>query len=175
MPFAKRTCSVKLDVYVGGALPRNRSRTGTIEPERWATSSVCVYVFLLVCRASMQAFKPLYYRTCRDAKPGTSHREEVTAILHAAINLCSLTLLLFYSERKGLRHVYVYAKCGDVKKRKSRHASRAKIVQAFCLSFSTYAFNCRRAQLRTELREEAWFRGYIGRTITLRIFTRGHY
>ena len=92
----------------------------------------------------------------RDAKPGTSHREEVTAILHAAINLCSLTLLLFYSERKGLRHVYVYAKCGDVKKRKSRHASRAKIV-----SFSTYAFNCRRAQLRTEpeLREEAWFRG----------------
>ena len=96
----------------------------------------------------------------RDAKPGTSHREEVTAILHAAINLCSLTLLLFYSERKGLRHVYVYAKCGDVKKRKSRHASRAKIVQAFCLSFSTYAFNCRRAQLRTELREEAWFRGY---------------
>ena len=66
----------------------------------------------------------------RDAKPGTSHREEVTAILHAAINLCSLTLLLFYSERKGLRHVYVYAKCGDVKKRKSRHASRAKIVQA---------------------------------------------
>ena len=57
MPFAKRTCSVKLDVYVGGALPRNRSRTGTIEPERLATSSVCVYVFLLVCRASMQAFK----------------------------------------------------------------------------------------------------------------------
>ena len=97
----------------------------------------------------------------RDAKPGTSHREEVTAILHAAINLCSLTLLLFYSERKGLRHVYVYAKCGDVKKRKSRHASRAKIVQAFSLSFSTYAFNCRRAQLRTELRVEAWFRGYI--------------
>ena len=94
----------------------------------------------------------------RDAKPGTSHREEVTAILHAAINLCSLTLLLFDSERKGLQHVYVYAKCGDVKKRKSRHASRAKIVQA---SFSTYAFNCRRAQLRTELelREEAWFRG----------------
>ena len=92
----------------------------------------------------------------RDAKPGTSHREEVTAI-----NLCSLTLLLFYSERKGLQHVYVYAKCGDVKKRKSRHASRAKIVQAFSLdlSFSTYAFNCRRAQLRTELREEAWFRG----------------
>ena len=154
-------------------MPRNRSRTGTIEPERWATSSVCVYVFLLVCRTSMQAFKPLYYRTClsrlgvagghagrsRDAKPGTSHREEVTAILHAAINLCSLTLLLYYSERKGLRHVYVYAKCGDVKKRKSRHASRAKIVQAFSLSFSTYAFNCRRAQLRTELREEAWFRG----------------
>ena len=63
----------------------------------------------------------------RDAKPGTSHREEVTAILHAAINLCSLTLLLFYSERKCLRHVYVYAKCGDVKKRKSRHASLAKI------------------------------------------------
>ena len=92
----------------------------------------------------------------RDAKPGTSHREEVTAILHAAINLCSLTLLLFYSERKGLRHVYVYAKCGDVNKRKSRHASRAK---TFSLSFSTYAFNCRRAQLRTELREEAWFRG----------------
>ena len=28
-------------------------------------------------------------------------------------------------------------------------------------SFSTYAFNCRRAQLRTELREEAWFRGYV--------------
>ena len=27
-------------------------------------------------------------------------------------------------------------------------------------SFSTYAFNCRHAQLRTELREEAWFRGY---------------
>ena len=51
----------------------------------------------------------------RDAKPGTSHREEVTAILHAAINLCSLILLLFDSERKGLRHVYVYAKCGDVK------------------------------------------------------------
>ena len=91
----------------------------------------------------------------RDAKPGTSHREEVTAILHAAINLCSLTLLLFYSERKGLRHVYVYAKCGDVKKRRSRHASRAKIVAS--LSFSTYAFNCRRAQLR----EEAWFRGYV--------------
>ena len=89
----------------------------------------------------------------RDAKPGTSHREEVTAILHAAINLCSLTLLLFYSERKGLRHVYVYAKYGDVKKRKSRHASRAKI------GFSTYAFNCRRTQLHTELREEAWFRG----------------
>ena len=65
----------------------------------------------------------------RDAKPGTSHREEVTAILHAAINLCSLTLLLFDSERKGLRHVYVYAKCGDVKKPKSRHASRAKFVQ----------------------------------------------
>ena len=41
----------------------------------------------------------------RDAKPGTSHQEEVTAILHAAINLCSLTLLLFDSERKGLRHV----------------------------------------------------------------------
>ena len=51
----------------------------------------------------------------RDAKPGTSHREEVTAILHAAINLCSLTLLLFDSERKGLPHVYVYAKYGDVK------------------------------------------------------------
>ena len=97
----------------------------------------------------------------RDAMPGTSHREEVTAILHAAINLCSLTLLLFDSEHKGLRHVYVYAKCGDVKKRKSRHASRAKIVQAFSLSFSTYAFNCRRVQLRTELREEAWFRGYM--------------
>ena len=110
MPFAKRTCSVKLDVYVGGALPRNRSRTGTIEPERWATSSVCVYVFLLVCRACMQAFKPLYILPnvqlsrlgvagghagrSRDAKPGTSHREEVTAILHAAINLCSLTLLV---------------------------------------------------------------------------------
>ena len=46
----------------------------------------------------------------RDAKPGTSHQEEVTAILHAAINLCSLT----DSERKGLRHVYVYAKYGDV-------------------------------------------------------------
>ena len=30
-----------------------------------------------------------------DAKPGTSHQEEVIAILHAAINLCSLTLLLF--------------------------------------------------------------------------------
>ena len=60
----------------------------------------------------------------RDAKPGTSHQEEVTAILHAAINLCSLTLLLFDSERKGL----VYAKYGDVKKRKSRRASRAKIV-----------------------------------------------
>ena len=114
-------------------MPRNRSRTGTIEPERWATSSVCVYVFLLVCRASMQAFKPFvlpnvqlsrlgvaggHAGRSRDAKPGTSHREEVTAILHAAINLCSLTLLLFYSERKGLRHVYVYAKCGDVKKRK---------------------------------------------------------
>ena len=75
--------------------------------------------------------------------------------LHAAINLCSLTLLLFDSERKGLRHVYVYAKYGDVKKPKSRHASRAEIVQAFSLSFSTYAFNCRRAQMRTELREEA--------------------
>ena len=71
----------------------------------------------------------------RDAKPGTSHREEVTAILHAAINLCSLTLLLFDSECKGLRHVYVYAKCGDVKKRKSRHASRAKIVKAFSLFY----------------------------------------
>ena len=93
----------------------------------------------------------------RDAKPGTSHREEVTAILHAAINLCSLTLLLFDSERKGLRHVYVYAKCGEVKKRKSRHALRAKIVQVSSLSFSTYAFNCRRAQLRTELREEAGY------------------
>ena len=58
----------------------------------------------------------------RDAKPGTSHREEVTAILYAAINLYSLALLLFDSERKGLRHVYVYAKYGDVKKRKSRHA-----------------------------------------------------
>ena len=67
----------------------------------------------------------------RDAKPGTSHQGEVTAILHAAINLCSLTfILLFDSERKGLRHVYVYSKCGDVKKHKSRHASRAKIVQA---------------------------------------------
>ena len=95
----------------------------------------------------------------RDAKPGTSHREEVTAILHAAINLCSLTLLLFDSERKGLRHVYVYAKCGDVKKRKSRHASHRPGLLRSSLSFSTYAFNCRRAQLRTELREEAWFRG----------------
>ena len=78
----------------------------------------------------------------RDAKPGTSHREEVTAILHAAINLCSLTLLLFDSERKGLRHVY--AKYVDVKKRKSRHASRAKLPP--------YAFNCRRAQGLVEAR-----------------------
>ena len=78
----------------------------------------------------------------RDAKPGTSHQEEVTAILHAAINLCSLTLLLFYSERKGLRHVYVYAKCGDVKKRKSRHASRAKIVVFPPMHLIVGARNC---------------------------------
>ena len=88
-------------------------------------------------------------RTRHDAKLGTSHQPEVPAILHAVINLCSLTLRQFASERKGLRHFYVYAKYGDVKKRKSRHAS--KFVQA---SFSTYAFNCRRAQLLTELREE---------------------
>ena len=60
-----------------------------------------------------------------------TEKRYITAILHAAINLCSLTLLLFDSERKGLRHVYVYAKYGDVKKPKSRHASRAKIVQAY--------------------------------------------
>ena len=53
---------------------------------------------------SMQAFKPLYLRYVwpgghagrgRDAKPGTSHQGEVTAILHAVINLCSLTLRQF--------------------------------------------------------------------------------
>ena len=96
----------------------------------------------------------------RDAKPGTSHQEEVTAILHAAINLCSLTLLLFDSECKGLRHVYVYAKYGDVKKRKSRACITCENRPGLSFSFSTYAFNCRRAQLRTELREKAWFRGY---------------
>ena len=31
--------------------PENRSRAGTIELERWATSSVCVYVIFLVCGA----------------------------------------------------------------------------------------------------------------------------
>ena len=59
---------------------------------------------------SMQAFKPVYLPhggnryvagpgghagRGRDAKPGTSHQGEVTAILHAVINLCSLTLQEF--------------------------------------------------------------------------------
>ena len=91
----------------------------------------------------------------RDAKPGTSHREEVTAILHAAINLCSLTLLLFYSERKGLRFTQ------SVVTSKNVSQGTHHVRKSFSLSFSTYAFNCRRAQLRTELREEAWFRGYM--------------
>ena len=80
----------------------------------------------------------------RDAKPGTSYQEEVTAILHAFITLCSLTLLLFDSERKGLRHVYVYAKYSDVKKR-THHVRKSSRLR-----LSTYAFNCRRTQLRKE-------------------------
>ena len=83
--------------------PENRSRAGTIELERWASSSVCVYVSMLSQIASMQAFKRGNYVAGpgghagrgRDAKPRTSHQGEVTAILHAVINLCCLTLRQF--------------------------------------------------------------------------------
>ena len=82
---------------------------------------------------SMQAFQPLYYRTCgnyvagpeghagrdRDAKPGTSHQGEVTANLHIVINLRSLTQGLAGQDRK-LRHFYVYVKYGDVQKNLSQ-------------------------------------------------------
>ena len=68
---------------------------------------ICEYVEPDSEHAGFQAFVP--YRTCgsyvagpgghagrgRDAKPGTSHQGEVTAILHAVINLCSSTLRQF--------------------------------------------------------------------------------
>ena len=90
---------------------------------------------------SMQAFVP-YRTTCgsyvarpgghagrgRDAKPGTSHQGEVTAILHAVVFFDFTAILLVH-----VRDCGIFAKYGDVKKRNSRHASRAKIAQAFKL------------------------------------------
>ena len=64
---------------------------------------ICEYVEPDSEHAGFQAFVPTNYIAGpgghagrgRDAKPGTSHQGEVTAILHAVINLCSLTLRQF--------------------------------------------------------------------------------
>ena len=152
--------------------PENRSRAGTIELERWASSSVCVYVSMWSQIASMQAFKPLYlpyvWQLCSRARGPCRTRQgcvtprrgngypsryyqlvffDFTAILIVNVRPCGIftftqSMVTSKNVVQGTHHV-----------RKSSRPFLPPLYPPTHLIVG--ARNCVRR------REKAWFRGYV--------------